>query len=541
MRKYNVLMYLLLMVVTMDAQFINNGATVTIQPGATLRVETSFENQAGTIDNQGTLEVQGNFTNATGAGTTLSGIGKLKFFGTSNSSLSTGGDALHKVEILKTTSAGTVTLASTTTMNDSLIFSGSSEGSKIVLGAFDLTLGSGGTVTGASQTAGYVVTGSTGKIIKTNLGATAFTFPVGFDATTYNPVTVAENGTTDNIGIRVLEKAYINGSSGTALTPSVVDATWVISDVTAGGNNLSVTPSWKASDEVSFNRSLCRVARYNGQKFDLDDSTKAAATGSDPYSRQRTGITNVGNFIVSSSSFVKVAPKVFLEGPYIVAEAKMTDIYRTYNKIAMSQPYNTLSFTGDYPASHNGTEFMEASVLLVSGDNAIVDWVLLELRDNVNRSTVVSRRAALIQRDGDVVDTDGISPVRFDNISDGNYHLSVRHRLHLGTRTANSIALSETFTTINFTNNSNALASSLKELSNGSNIFGLKTGDVNRDGFIVSSDIVSIRGLFNTSIEDLSFTYLTHSRDCNLDGFIVSGDIVKVRSNFNLEEINHNQ
>ncbi|MBK8518811.1 MAG: hypothetical protein IPL55_21765 [Saprospiraceae bacterium] len=539
MIRYNLLICFIMMMVALQAQFINNGATVTIQPGAVLRIETDFDNQAGTIDNQGVLEVQGNFNSVVGPGTTLSGNGKIKFFGTTNSNLSPGDDVLNKVELLKTTSTGTVTLTGAVTVNDSLIFGGSAGGSTIILGANDLTLGATSTVTGASQATGYVVTGSTGQMKKTNLGATPFTYPVGFDAVTYNPVTIAENGTIDNIGVRVLQKAYANGSSGTALTTSFVDATWSISDATPGGNNLTITPYWKGSDEVSFNRTLCRVARYNGQKYDLDASTKLPAGGSDPYSLQRSGITNTGNFIVSSSSFVKVAPKLFLEGAYVVADGLMRDVLRANNKLPLAQPFGLLTFTGTYAASLNSDEAVNQSIFDVTGNNAVVDWVLLELRDNANRSIVHARRAALLQRDGDIVDIDGVSPVRFDNISDGNYHLSVRHRVHLGTRTATSLSLSETSTPINFTNNANAIANSQKELvSVGSGIYGILTGDVDRDGRILSGDIVAIGGFFNTSLGN--FNYFTRSTDADLDGRIISGDVVSTGSNIN-KQVNLNQ
>ena len=44
MRRYNLLVFLTLMTVAAQAQFMNLGATVTIQSGATLRVETNIEN-----------------------------------------------------------------------------------------------------------------------------------------------------------------------------------------------------------------------------------------------------------------------------------------------------------------------------------------------------------------------------------------------------------------------------------------------------------------------------------------------------------------
>ena len=65
MRKFNLVLLFLAVAIVTEAQFINNGATVTIQPGATLRIESDFQNNTtGTITNNGTLEVSGDFTNA---------------------------------------------------------------------------------------------------------------------------------------------------------------------------------------------------------------------------------------------------------------------------------------------------------------------------------------------------------------------------------------------------------------------------------------------------------------------------------------------
>ncbi|MBK9567701.1 MAG: hypothetical protein IPO37_21800 [Saprospiraceae bacterium] len=497
MNRFHLIIFALMMTVAAHAQFINNGATVTIQSGATLRVETSFENQAGTItiDNGGILEVQGNFTNDAGAGTTISPSGKVRFIGTGNSDVTLNGDAIHHVEMAKTTSTGKVTLLGNASINGNLEFTGTGN-NKIELGNFDLSLAPTSTVSATTDhmTNGYVVTGGTGRLRKSNLGTTPFTYPVGFDATTYNPVTISENGTPDTIGVRVLQKAFVNGASGSEITANVVDATWSITDAVAGGNDLSITPSWIVTDEVSFDRSQCRVVRYNGSKYDLDLATKGAATTPSPYSRQRTGITSTGNFIVSSSSFVKVAPKVFLEGAY-VGGGLMRDDLRANNKLPTSQPYGTLTFTGTYAASHSGTESVDPAVFSVVGNNAIVDWVLLELRDKNTRSIVHARRSALLQKDGDVVDIDGTSPVRFDNINADDYHLSVRHRVHLGTRTQTSVSLGELSSpTINFTDNSNSIANSRKELGLvGSGIYGILTGDMDRNGFIVANDITAIR------------------------------------------------
>ena len=196
MNRFLLFIFALMMTLAAQAQFINNGATVTIQSGATLRVETSFENQAGTItiDNGGILEVQGNFTNAAGAGTTISPSGKVRFIGTGNSDVTLNGDAIHHVEMAKTTSTGKVTLLDNASINGNLEFTGTGN-NKIELGNFDLSLAPTSTVSATTDhmTNGYVVTGGTGRLRKSNLGTTPFTYPVGFDATTYNPVTISKS------------------------------------------------------------------------------------------------------------------------------------------------------------------------------------------------------------------------------------------------------------------------------------------------------------------------------------------------------------
>ncbi|HMR44452.1 MAG TPA: hypothetical protein PKC40_11495, partial [Saprospiraceae bacterium] len=53
----------------------------------------------------------------------------------------------------------------------------------------------------------------------------------------------------------------------------------------------------------------------------------------------------------------------------------------------------------------------------------------------------------LLQRDGDVVDVDGQSPLRFNNLNFGSYHVAVRHRNHLGLMTKNTIVIDPFYAT----------------------------------------------------------------------------------------------
>ena len=116
--------------------------------------------------------------------------------------------------------------------------------------------------------------------------------------------------------------------------------------------------------------------------------------------------------------------------------------------------------------------------------------------------------------------------------------------MHLATRTVSAVALNSTTTTnIDLTNNSNAMANSLKLLPKinvgDPNKYGIYMGDVDRNGFIVVTDINAIRAVFNTPITN--FDYLTRSADVDMNGFIVVTDITSVRTNFNSIQININQ
>jgi len=60
----------------------------------------------------------------------------------------------------------------------------------------------------------------------------------------------------------------------------------------------------------------------------------------------------------------------------------------------------------------------------------------------------------LLQRDGDIVNADGTSPLFFSGIAGGNYYVSIKHRNHLGVMSAAAQALAYAPTTVDFTSTS---------------------------------------------------------------------------------------
>ncbi|MBL7963542.1 MAG: hypothetical protein JNM31_06825 [Flavobacteriales bacterium] len=139
-----------------------------------------------------------------------------------------------------------------------------------------------------------------------------------------------------------------------------------------------------------------------------------------------------------------VGLKAFLQGAYRTATGEMVDSLRVRGFLPLAEPYTAMG----WPVV--GATTTDAAVLSVAGANAVVDWVVVELRDAVTPTNVLERRAALIQRDGDVVDVDGVSGVLFCQ-PPGNYHVALRHRNHLGVMTAASVALSGLVTPIDLT------------------------------------------------------------------------------------------
>lgn len=151
-----------------------------------------------------------------------------------------------------------------------------------------------------------------------------------------------------------------------------------------------------------------------------------------------------------ASPEVLVHVRAFLDGPYETVPDRMRDDLRTQGLIPLVEPYTAAEYTH---SGGGGGESISAAVLNVSGANAIVDWVVLELRNAAQPAQVLASRAALIQRDGDIVDVNGTAAVAFP-VSTGQYYVSVRHRNHLGVMTAAPMALGAVATPIDLRNGS---------------------------------------------------------------------------------------
>ncbi|MFZ1685858.1 MAG: PQQ-dependent sugar dehydrogenase [Flavobacteriales bacterium] len=127
--------------------------------------------------------------------------------------------------------------------------------------------------------------------------------------------------------------------------------------------------------------------------------------------------------------------RVLLQGPYEEATGLMKDALRTAGLVPLAEPYSALG----YQRAGTSGESIAPAVLSLTGSNAIVDWVLVELRSSVAPSTILHTMAGLVQRDGDVVGLDGISPLECA-VDLPAYYVAVRHRNHFGAMTVQPVS-----------------------------------------------------------------------------------------------------
>jgi hypothetical protein len=147
-----------------------------------------------------------------------------------------------------------------------------------------------------------------------------------------------------------------------------------------------------------------------------------------------------------------VEVRAYLKGPFNVSNNLMSDNLRAASLLPGTEPFTAMGFT---QTGGGGGETVSAATLAVTGKNAVVDWVLVELRNKNTPANIVATRSALLQRDGDIVGTDGYSRLLF-SVPVDNYYVAVRHRNHLGVMTAGSVALGPLVADVDFTRTTSA-------------------------------------------------------------------------------------
>ena len=488
MKKLLTLVLFLGMALGVSAQLVNQGGTITIQSGATLVVESDITNTTGSIVNNGIIEVKGDITSEAAASFTSAVDSKLKFSGTTPSTINfMASTILSDVEMAKT--AEDLTLASDLDIDGDLTFT--EDNNQIILGANNLVLSSTSAADNVAVTNSFIVTDGAGVVTKEGL-STAFEFPVGAAIDSQNDITLTEGGTVDDISVRVLIDAYDAPVTQTdAMVDDVVSATWEITEAVIGGSDLIAAPSWAAADETTtFDNTDAAVFQFNGT-----DYTALATTGAATTVDGISSVTNVGlvlddtdYVIIGDSGLLRafLAAKIILQGPYQASQDLMRDQLRTKSLIPLEEPYSDMpAFTHVSGGGGETVDALEDFDYVADGDD-IVDWVFLEIRDSAD--AVVSTRSALLQRDGDIIDIDGSnSAVSFEGITLDNYTIVVRHRNHLGVKSSGIVSMSPGTTAVyDFTSAVNqAVGDQQEELETG--VYGVYGGNANGESAVATA------------------------------------------------------
>ncbi len=320
------------------------------------------------------------------------------------------------------------------------------------------------------------------------------------------------------------------GSNSTALTLSNTDLPAVFSQ--------RLTQEWKASSS-HFNNQITPVMMefnlagitHNGTTatdFTLlidDDGDGNFTTGT---VQQIPATSFAGNKAVFNSVTTLTNGAVFTVaiGPQSLRLAIKAVLQGAWNGTAMR---TDLKAAGVLPATDPYGQSTTPSVSPNATAAAVVDWVLVELRNDANPATVVASRAALLLANGNIVDTNYLQPVAFANLPNGSYRVVVRHRNHLGIMSLNTADFSTGVANVDFTIAATATYGSNARKDLGGSVMGLWAGNVDGDPAIrhsakpsdasgVVSAVLTHAG--NTSADPAytGFINVYSPFDVNLDG-----------------------
>jgi hypothetical protein len=394
-------------------------AQLTISSGAVFNI------QSGAF-----VTVQGDVTSSAD----ITGTGNLILKGTTNQNVNMNGFVIPNLEMDNVANA---TLTGNAKIANSVLFTNG----KILVGNNTATLAAATTATGMGASK-FFETNGTG-FVRRELAAdiNGSVMPVGA-GTDYLPVALTNTGSTyasASIGVQAIGTASTNKH---VRTESFLLAKWPIDKAGITGGTTNAVGTYVDPRVINTEADI-RGIYWNGTNWSLAGGT------------QDNVLNTVGATIASNTGelygmnkFILFDTKVLLQGAYNAGTGLMNDLLRTSvayvpgtlpasNLLPTSDPY---SQNAQYSANANFARVANTPTETASGaafndqviaaDN-IVDWIFLELRNAATPSVVAQTRSALVQRDGDVVDIDGISPIYFKNVDAGNYVISVKHRNHL--------------------------------------------------------------------------------------------------------------
>lgn len=443
---------------SVNAQLTNNGATIIVEDGAKLFIETDLNNNVagstGTITVLGTgiIEVQGNLTNA---GTvSMSDGSKLIFSGTGGSDVTSGGATFSNVELDK--AAEDVTLLDEMRISKDLNFVG--DDNKVILGNNNLVFAPQATITSADDNEYIVADGDTGMgVVSKELDADeVFTYHVG-DATNYTPLAADLTGTaysSATVGVNTVGMKQANVPTE---ADDFINRYWNVDQSGVTDFSADLIGTYVAADLESGSTAADVKGAHYGTEWFYD----GAAAGTNTVLGT---VAESGDF-TGTNSFGRVDLKIMLDGAF--SGGTMSNTLNTMDLLPTTSPYGG----GETVA----TDFFDTNT-------DIVDWIEFETRNATTPATIEGSGVGFVKTDGSVVGLDGTSNPFLKNAGTSGYVI-IKHRNHLSVCTGSAITLDasveQDFTSISY------VAFGTNPMRNNSGTMTMWAGDTNNDGSVV--------------------------------------------------------
>jgi len=369
-----------------------------------------------TIDNNAAIQVAGSIH----LNNNITGAGKLVLTGNA-ATLNANGYSISNVEINSPSAIG---LTGNVSIANTLNFTSG----RLILNNANLQLSSSVSVIGAGV-GKYIETNGSGDLRKEVTTATIITLPLGANGD-YMPIEIETVGGSYSTEAYVATRLVPNAHPEKPFkTEDYLKSYWKINTAGITAATINATATYQDVTGITGSESLMYPLKWNGTEWALTNNSINTSNNTISYN-----MVNNGDELYAANKFVLMQAKVFLQGAYNSVTGKMNDNLRAgTNIIPTADPYRQMPYAATFTHSNNSnTEVANAAVFATQSndDNNIVDWVFIELRNTSYQ--LVQTRSALIQKDGDIVDIDGVSPLFFKNVDAANYVITVRHRNHLG-------------------------------------------------------------------------------------------------------------
>ncbi len=492
-----------LTLISPGAGFLHNGSQTTFEnltiSGATLNmgsdfaVQNNFTPNRVVIGNNNTLSILGSIVPG---GEIIGGTSSDMFFGgaagSTDLTLVQGG--LRTLQINRASGIG---LADPLVLHR--LFFGMNGVVRIGNNNLDFAPNATAFCTNPAQT--YIGTNGTGTVRKEMVSnsVTSFAFSIGNDG--FSPALVYFGSWT--LGSPAYVKARVVNSVHPNNTCSVdyLNRYWVVSQ--DGITNFTSSARFDYGDaDVVGNEANIIGGRWDGNTWQTFGAVNAAGNFFNAGNLTAFGDFTGGDEDCIGGLNTVINTKVYLQGAY-TSGGNMRISLRNFNLLPLSQPYGNSQF------SYNGTE----SVASIPA--GVVDWVYLEVRSTADGAAVPNgKRAAFLKSDGSVVDLDGTSPVKIENVPSGNYFVVVGHRNHLPVMSAGTTYLNGLSSLYDFSTGLNKYYGG--EAASLSGLFGLFSGDANQSFFVSATDF--------TVVENNLLQANYNVADLNLNGTVTSTD-----------------